>query len=73
MSIEHTLSFQLHRLIKAGDLELFSKQINKLNTFSEMTQAWPRFKIVFTWSDEFTCTEFQHYVLNLRYRPHYSK
>ena len=41
MSIEHTLSFQLYRLIQAGDLEIFSKQINKLNTFSEMTQAWP--------------------------------
>ena len=35
MSSEHTLSFQLHRLILAQNLELFSK-INKLPTFSEI-------------------------------------
>ena len=32
----------------------FSLKINKLPTFSEITQAWQCLKIVFIWSDEFT-------------------
>ena len=40
------------------DLDLrsrtFSLTINKLPTFSEITQAWQCLKIVFVWSDEFT-------------------
>ena len=31
----------------------FSLKINKLPTFSEITQAWQCLKIVFIWSDEF--------------------
>ena len=43
-------------------------------TFSEITQAWQCLKIVFIWSDEFTYwISTSYYVLNLRYRPHYSK
>ena len=32
----------------------FSLTINKLPTFSEVTQKWQYLKIVFIWSDEFT-------------------
>ena len=31
-----------------------SLKINKLPTFSEITQGWQCLKIVFIWSDEFT-------------------
>ena len=33
---------------------IFSLKINKLPTFSEITQAWHCLKLVFIWSDEFT-------------------
>ena len=33
----------------------FSLKINKLATFSEITQVWQCLKIVFIRSDEFTC------------------
>ena len=46
----------------------FSLKINKLPTFSEITEAWQCLKIVFTLSDS-SHTEFQ----NLRYSPHYFK
>ena len=52
----------------------FSLKINKLPTFSEITQAWQCLKIVFIRSDEVTYWILtSDYVLNLRYRPHYSK
>ena len=53
MANEDTLSFQLHRLIKAQD-PTFSLKINKLPTFSEITEAWQCLKIMFLWSNEFT-------------------
>ena len=53
MSSEHTLSFQLHRMIWARDLELFLYN-NKLPTFCDITQVRQWVKIVFILSDEFT-------------------
>ena len=47
MSSENTLSFQLHRTS-------FLK-INKVPTFSEITQALQCVNIVFIQSDEYTC------------------
>ena len=53
MSKEHTLSFQLHRLIYALDVELFLQK-SMLPKFSEITQAWHCLRNVFMQSDEFT-------------------
>ena len=54
MSSEHTLSFQLHILIYARDLEPFFKN-NKLPTLCDISQLRQWVKIVFIWSNEFTC------------------
>ena len=51
MSNEHTLSYQLHRLIKDQTLSL---NINKSPTFSEITEAWQCLKVMLIWSNEFT-------------------
>ena len=49
---EHTVSFQLTDLGLRS--RTFSLKINKLPTFSEITQAWQCLKIVLIRSDEFT-------------------
>ena len=47
--------------------------INELLALSENTQAWQCLKVVFIWSDELTYRILtSQYVINLRYRPHYS-
>ena len=52
----------------------FSLKITKFSTFSEINQGWQCLKIVFIWSDKLTYRiSTSHYVLNLRYRCHYSK
>ena len=54
MSSEHALSFHLHTQTDFGmRSRTFSLKINKLPTFSEITQAWQCLKIVFIGSDEF--------------------
>ena len=54
-------------------LRSFSLNINKLPTFSEITQAWQYLKIVFIRSDDCVYTvhilNFNFKLLNLRYRP----
>ena len=88
-SFKHEHLFYLHSIIHVQstyivtstaqtDLGLrsrtFSKKINKLITFSEITQAWQCLEIVFIRSDDFTYwISTSNDVLNLRYRPHYSK
>ena len=54
MSSEHTLSFQLHKTDLGLISRTFSLKINKLTTFSEITQVWQCLNIVFIRSDEFT-------------------
>ena len=54
MSSEHTLSFQLKQTELGLRSRTFSLKINKLPTFSEITQAWQCLKIVFIRSDELT-------------------
>ena len=49
----------------------FSLKMNKLPTFSEITEASQYLKIVFIQSDELTYRiSTSHYVLNLICRPH---
>ena len=48
-----------------------SLKIKKLPTFSKIDQRWQSLKIVFICSAELNF--YFTYILNLRYRPHYSK
>ena len=52
MSSEHTLSLQLTDFCLRS--RTFSLKINKLPTFSVITQALQCLKIMFIWLDEFT-------------------
>ena len=51
---EHTLSFSTAQTDLGLRPRTFSIKINKLPTYSEITQTWQCLKIVFIRSDEFT-------------------
>ena len=74
-SIKYLFCLKADLAILSGLIpKIFSLKINKLPTFSEISQGWQCLKIVFIWSDELTYrVAALHYVLNLRYRPHFSK
>ena len=70
MSSEHTSS----QTYLGPRPRTFSLKIKKMPTFSENTQTWQFMKIVFIRSGEFTyLISTSNYVLNLRYRPQYTK